>query len=257
MALSPGADEQANFLGGCLIESDLEFEKRARKIKRHALGASIVVQLVIVAALVLFPLLSKGENIAGYTYTPMPPYRHGNGTEHRQHTTRPPGGQAHPCRFCAPPAIPNHIVTLDHTRSSDNPDPGEPNIPGSPDGQNIPGALGAFTAHREPAPPPPLEHAKPRTLQVSAGVQAARLIHRIEPTYPPLAKQIHREGRVELRAIIATDGRIKFLEVVSGEPFFIPCSLSAVAEWRYQPTLLNGEPVEVETHITVIYTLNH
>jgi len=129
--------------------------------------------------------------------------------------------------------------------------------PGSPVGENIPGLPDSFVVRREPDPPRPVEHARPRTLQVSAGVQQARLIHRVEPVYPFLPKSIHREGRVELRAIIATDGRIKSLQVVSGDPMFIQSALSAVQDWRYQPTLLNNEPVEVETYIIVTYTLAH
>lgn len=83
------------------------------------------------------------------------------------------------------------------------------------------------------------------------------LLHRVEPIYPPLARQIHREGRVELRAIIATDGTIQSLEVLSGAPMFFQSALDAVRQWRYRPTILNGAPVEVETRITVIYNLQH
>ena len=85
----------------------------------------------------------------------------------------------------------------------------------------------------------------------------AQLIRRVEPIYPPLARQIQREGRVELRAIISTVGRIESLEVLSGDPLFIQSALAAVREWRYRPTILNGRPIEVDTRITVIYTLNH
>ena len=85
----------------------------------------------------------------------------------------------------------------------------------------------------------------------------AQLIRRVEPAYPRLAIQIHREGRVELHAIISTDGTIESLEVISGDPFFIQSALFAVRQWRYRPTILNGRPVEVDTHITVIYTLSH
>jgi len=83
------------------------------------------------------------------------------------------------------------------------------------------------------------------------------LIQRVEPVYPPLAIQIHREGRVELRALIATDGTIRSLQVVSGDPFFLQSALDAVRQWRYRPTVLNGQPVEIETYLTVIYTLQH
>jgi protein TonB len=83
------------------------------------------------------------------------------------------------------------------------------------------------------------------------------LIRRVEPLYPQLAVQLRREGRVELHAVISTDGSIQSLEVISGDPLLIRSALAAVREWRYRPTILNGQPVEVDTHITVIYTLSH
>ena len=81
------------------------------------------------------------------------------------------------------------------------------------------------------------------------------LIRRVEPVYPPLAKQTHREAQVELRAIIATDGTIQSLQVVKGDALFLSSATDAVSQWRYRPTVLNGQPVEIETYITVIYTL--
>ena len=83
------------------------------------------------------------------------------------------------------------------------------------------------------------------------------LIYRVEPTYPPLAIQIHKEGRVELHARIATDGSVEALEAVGGDPLFFQSALEAVRQWRYRPTMLSGQPVEVDTHITVIYTMAH
>lgn len=83
------------------------------------------------------------------------------------------------------------------------------------------------------------------------------LIHRVEPVYPVLAKQTHREGRVELRAIIGTDGTIRSLQIVSGDPLFLMSAKEAVEQWRYKPTVLNGQPVEIDTYITVIYSMPH
>jgi len=83
------------------------------------------------------------------------------------------------------------------------------------------------------------------------------LIHRVEPIYPPLAKQTHREGRVELRAIIGTDGRIRSLQIVAGDPLFEQSAVEAVQQWRYKPTILNGQPVEIDTSIMVIYSMQH
>ena len=65
--------------------------------------------------------------------------------------------------------------------------------------------------------------------------------------YPPLMHQIHRAGRVELRAVISTDGTIQSLQIVGGDPGFYPSAIEAVQQWRYRPTILNGQPVEVET----------
>jgi len=81
------------------------------------------------------------------------------------------------------------------------------------------------------------------------------LIHRVEPAYPTLPKQLGRDGRVELRAIIATDGTIQSLQVVGGDPLFYPSAMDAVRQWRYSPTVLNGQPVEIDTYISVIYRM--
>jgi len=86
-------------------------------------------------------------------------------------------------------------------------------------------------------------------------IDPALLTHRVEPVYPILAKQLGRSGRVELRAIIATDGSIQSLQVVSGDPMFYQSALDAVRQWRYTPTVLNGQVMEVDTYITVIYNV--
>jgi protein TonB len=83
------------------------------------------------------------------------------------------------------------------------------------------------------------------------------LIHRVEPIYPILAQQTHREGRVELRAIIDTDGAIQSLQIVRGDGIFVRSALEAVQQWHYKPTILNGQPVEIDTYITVVYTMQH
>jgi protein TonB len=85
----------------------------------------------------------------------------------------------------------------------------------------------------------------------------AMLRHRVEPVYPPLAKQIHKEGRVALRAIIGTDGTIRSLQIVSGDPLFYISAREAVEQWLYKPTVLNGQPVEIDTFITVVYTMRN
>jgi periplasmic protein TonB len=81
------------------------------------------------------------------------------------------------------------------------------------------------------------------------------LIHRVEPLYPRIAISMHLSGTVQLRAIIATDGSVQNLEVLSGSPILARAAEDAVRQWRYRPTLLSGVPVEVETYVTVTFVL--
>jgi periplasmic protein TonB len=125
---------------------------------------------------------------------------------------------------------------------------------GSPNG----GQDGFADSNREAGPAPPVESKKERPQRIQVGsIEPAMVIHRVEPIYPPLGRQLRREGRVELHAVISTDGSIQSLEVVSGDPLFFQSALAAVREWRYRPTILDGQPVEIDTHISVIYTMPH
>ena len=93
-------------------------------------------------------------------------------------------------------------------------------------------------------------------LLVEALGEAAKLIRQPKPTYPPLAKQARIQGTVRFNAVIGKDGTIQNLTLVSGHPLLIPSAQDAVRQWVYQPTTLNGEPVEVVTTIDVNFTLS-
>ena len=102
----------------------------------------------------------------------------------------------------------------------------------------------------------PAASADTKRLTIGGNVQQTKLISQSRPTYPPDAKVAHIQGVVKLRALIGKDGTIQNLEVISGEPVLVQSALDAVRQWVYQPTLLNGEPVEVITQIDVNYTLS-
>jgi len=109
------------------------------------------------------------------------------------------------------------------------------------------------------APPPPKPVEKPPTpqrIRVGGNVQAANLIRKVTPVYPPLAKQARVQGTVRFTAIIGKDGTIQNLQLVSGHPLLVAAAQEAVKQWQYKPTLLNGEPVEVVTQIDVNFTLS-
>lgn len=130
-----------------------------------------------------------------------------------------------------------------------------PSVPG-PQGGVI-SRLGGFTVGPPPPPPPTVEPAPVAAapIRVSSEVQAARIVHRVLPVYPPLAITAHISGVVRLQAMIATDGSIAELRAVSGHPMLIGAAIDAVKQWRYRPTVLNGRPVTVDTQIDVNFTL--
>lgn len=95
-----------------------------------------------------------------------------------------------------------------------------------------------------------------RTFRTSRMLEGS-LIRRVEPLYPPLARSARIQGAVVLFAMISTTGTIENLRVISGHPLLVAAALDAVKQWRYRPYILNGEPIEVETEITVNFVLGN
>jgi protein TonB len=106
-----------------------------------------------------------------------------------------------------------------------------------------------------PVAPPPPKPTAPQRVKQGGNVTAALILTQTRPLYPPLARQARIQGNVVLHAIIDKDGRVAQLEVVSGHPLLVQSALDAVKQWRYKPTQLNGDPVEVDTTITVTFTM--
>jgi protein TonB len=96
----------------------------------------------------------------------------------------------------------------------------------------------------------------PARVRVSQGVTQGLLIKKVQPIYPPLARQARIQGNVLLQAEISVEGTIENLHLISGHPMLAPAAIDAVKQWRYKPYILNGEPVPVETQITVIFSLS-
>lgn len=249
--------EALGSLGSCLVEGDPEQRRRERRVRRRSLMISIATQAAIVALLILLPLFGKSERIVLAITTPIPPYSPYKGPSHEVGSQPRRGQRQNICRYCFSHYIPHTIVTHDPT--TDGPDEPAPDgaIPGMPGGGPGTGLIPIPDARANVPPPPPDRHVTRPTVLRMTRLDPAMLIHRVQPIYPPLPWQIHREGRVELHAFIATDGSIRSLEVVGGDPMFFQSALDAVSQWRYKPTILNGQPVEIDTHITVIYNMSH
>src|SRR5919109_3326077 len=121
-------------------------------------------------------------------------------------------------------------------------------VPGGVPGGQMGGVIGGIISSAPVAVP---KVATPQRVRVSQGVTQGLLIRRIQPAYPPLARQARIQGAVVLQAQISKQGTIENLRLISGHPMLAPSAIEAVKQWRYKPYFLNGEPVAVETQVQV------
>ncbi|HYM77383.1 MAG TPA: energy transducer TonB [Candidatus Dormibacteraeota bacterium] len=128
-------------------------------------------------------------------------------------------------------------------------------VPGGIPGGQMGGVIGSIISSAN-APVPKFIPVVPQRIRISQGVTKGLLIHKQEPSYPTLARAARVQGDVILSAVIDVNGQITNLQLVSGHPMLVPAAIDAVKQWRYKPYLLNGQPVEVETTITVIFALS-
>jgi periplasmic protein TonB len=126
-------------------------------------------------------------------------------------------------------------------------------VPGGVPGGQMGGVIGGIISSTPVAVP---KVAAPTRVRVSQGVTEGMVLRRVQPNYPPLARQARIQGDVILQAEISKDGAIENLRVISGHPMLAPAAIDAVKQWRYKPYFLNGEPVAVETQITVKFSLS-
>jgi len=166
-------------------------------------------------------------------------------------------------QFRAPVEIPKEIARI----VDDGPPPDAAlggvvgGVPGGVPGGTLSGVLGGVLGGPQliappPPPPPPEAPRPPQRIKEGGNVQQANLVKQVKPPYPPLARQARIQGTVILEAVINRQGSVDQLRVVSGHPLLVQSAMDAVRQWKYRPTLLNGEPVEVVTTITVNFNLS-
>ncbi|MFY9561742.1 MAG: energy transducer TonB [Terriglobales bacterium] len=125
-------------------------------------------------------------------------------------------------------------------------------VPGGVPGGQMGGVIGGIINSTANIP----KVATPQRVRVSQGVSTGLLIKKVQPNYPPLARQARIQGQVVLQAEISKEGTIQNLQLISGHPMLAPAAIEAVKQWRYKPYLLNGEPVAVDTQVVVNFTLS-
>jgi protein TonB len=166
-----------------------------------------------------------------------------------------------PVRFTLPASIPTSIATVvDEPPAAAGAVPGFGPAVGDPNGLltailNSSGAVPAPVAVKPPDARPRPDSTEPRRIRTS-NIELARVIHRVEPVYPQMARMIHVQGTVELTGVIGTDGRIRELKALSGNPLLVKAAIDAVSQWIYAPPILNGERVEVIAPVTVNFRLD-
>jgi protein TonB len=254
---APGHAKQETVLGRCLVEGDPEATASARKRRRKTFGASLAIEILLLASLVAIPLLTSVAQ--PQLRKDLPPditfirgRRDRNPIQHARPTapehTRAPIWSETQEVFNAPRPVHQPEEAGGDDRAPDV--PGEDVVPGAREVADLNRSAFVTPAHVEPPARP-----ERQPLKLSEPIVQAQLLSRIEPQYPIIAIQTKTEGTVRLHAIISRDGRITSLDVLSGHPLLVKAALEAVRQWRYRPTMLNGEPVEVETSITVIFRL--
>jgi protein TonB len=216
---------------------------------------SAILQGVILGILILIPLIYTEALPKGFMNTflvaPAPP--------------PPPPPPAAPVKvvhvapriiplnkMVAPTVIPKKVEVAHDTAPDMAGVPGGIGVPG---GTGVPGGvLGGIIGSSAPPPPPAPAHLAP--VRIGGNVEQSKLLQQVQPVYPPIARAAHIQGTVVLHAIIGKDGTIQQLQYVSGPAMLTQAAMSAVRQWHYRATVLDGEPVEVDTTISVTFTLD-
>jgi periplasmic protein TonB len=259
-AVASAADDKVLF-EGILLDSGIAQRKR----RTWPTLLSFVLQLSLIGLLLLLPLwftdeLPKQQLLTFLEAPPPPP------PPPSPAASTPPAAKVVKVasniangRLRTPSRIPAKVQMI---KEEDAPPPVATlggvvgGVPGGIPGGQLGGVIGGIiSSTASPAAAPALSKPAPtvQRVRVSPGVIKGLLIYRVEPAYPPLAQQARIQGVVVLTALIDKGGNIQSLQVVSGHPLLVRAAIDAIKQWRYKPFLLNGQPLEVETTVTVSF----
>ena len=232
-------------------DSTFESNGRLRTRSRGWMIASFTFNASILLALVLIPLIYPQalprQMLAYLMEAPVPaPPQPKPQPRHEQASVVQP--QMRNGQIFAPSVIPTHIAMVDRPETL-------PNIDVADWANQIGGPGSGDNPFREQSRRPVVRHDQGAAVHVSSTIVAGLLVQKTIPLYPPIARASHTQGTVILEATISRSGTIENLRVSGGPAMLQQAALNAVKTWRYRPYLLNGEPVEVETTVNVVFTL--
>ncbi len=241
------------------LESRVETKKRVATLCVSLFLHATVIAVLVIVPLIYYNVLPKPELLTFLTEPPMPP---------------PPPPPAPPkqvyhlvkqiSRFVAPTVIPNSIppptpeaAVMDSSELEGVPGGVAGGVVGGiPDGI-LNAALGIHKpVTLAPPPPPPPRPVPHKAIRVGGDVQAGKLIYRVSPLYPVLARQARVQGSVILQVMVDEKGNVTDVRVVRGHPLLESAAVEAVQKWKYKPTFLNGQPVAVISNVVVTFTLD-
>jgi periplasmic protein TonB len=245
---------QQTFIRG-MLETPTEEDRR----NPLDLVASLLLHILIVGVVILIPLLfTRTIDLSQFEQTflvaPRPPA-----------AAPPPAQEAKAVKAVARP-IPQQAVTqpvaipakIRVVHDEAPPDAGalgvEGGVPGGVPGGVLGGIIGG-TGNVAPPPPPPAAHPTHEIMRVGGDVKEPQVIYAPEPAYPVLARTGRIEGVVIIDAVIDETGRVVQERAISGPALLMKAALDAVSQWRYQPTILDGEAVSIRMHVTVKFRL--
>lgn len=231
------------------------------KLKTKRLSTTILsftLQVFLICILILIPLIYTDalpkQQLMTFLVAPPPP------------PPPPPPPAAAPVKVVkiasemvngqlrTPTKIPQKIQMIKEEEQPPDLGGGVPGgVPGGIPGGSAGGVIGGILSSQPVAVP---KVATPQRVRVSQGVSNGLLIKKVQPSYPPLARQARIQGQVVLHAEISKEGTIQNLQLISGHAMLAPAAIEAVKQWRYKPYLLNGEPVAVETEVIVNFSLS-
>ncbi len=260
--LSGAPDLPPSFFSDILLETD----STERRRRRWAAVTSVIVQSLLLGTLLLVPLwftdaLPKAQLLTFLVAPPPPPPPPPPASAPAVQVVRHVESDMSDGRLRTPSRIPQKVQMIREEEAPPQISSGGGvigGVPGGIPGGQLGGVIGGIVSASSNLASVPKLAAPPvvKRMRISQGVTRGMLTTKIEPRYPVIAASAHVQGAVVLTAIISRNGDIENLTVLSGHPLLVPAAIEAVKQWHYRPFLLNGEPVEVETTVTVTFQLS-
>lgn len=243
-----------SFLDHCLVDSVSESKHNRKPVRRRAVAVALVFEAAMVSGLALGPLLTTARLAPGSMMIERIPDQISPATIRASRPSGASPNQPAPrATLFSPPGIPPRIIRspipAPQTAAPLPSDFG----PEEPTGFPISGAFGLGSP---PVAPPKPAAAPVRVVRRSENDEEGQLLRRVIPAYPEIARLARISGTVELLVLVGRDGRVKYVQVLSGSPLLAASAKAGVEQWRYRPTILDGQAIEVETHVTVHFVLN-